>query len=89
MRYNRYQRLMFELARPGDDLGAAGYAIESPRPDEVRVRFDPARFDFRRLGVRLVLLPAGEAGRLADNDSLARVTAIEASAPYALFRVQP
>jgi len=89
IRYNRYQRLLFELARTGDDLGAAGYAIQSPRPDEVRVRFDPARFDFRRLGVRLVLLPADEADRLADNDSLVRVTAIEAGAPYALFRVQP
>jgi hypothetical protein len=87
--YNRYQRLLFELARPGDDLGAAGYAIESPRLDEVLVRFDPARFDFRRLGVRFVLLPSGEAERLAVNVSLARVTTTQAGAPYALFRVQP
>jgi hypothetical protein len=87
--YNRYQRLLFELAQPGDDLGAAGYAIESPRLDEVRVRFDPARFDFRRLGVRFVLLPSDEADRLAANASVARVTTIQADAPYALFYVQP
>ncbi|MDR2990611.1 MAG: hypothetical protein LBU72_01520 [Burkholderiaceae bacterium] len=87
--YNRYQWLLFELAQPGDDLGAAGYVIESPRFDAVRVRFDPARFDFRRLGVRFVLLPSSEADRLAANASVARVTTIRADAPYALFHVQP
>jgi hypothetical protein len=89
VRYNRYQRLLFELAPAGDNFGAAGYAIELQRLDEVRVRFDPARFDFRRLGARFVLLPAGEAERLTDNTSLARVTAIKPDAPYALFQVQP
>jgi hypothetical protein len=87
--YNRYQRLLFVLMPPDGDLGQEGYVIESPRLDEVVVRFDPARFDFRRLGARFVLLPSSEAGRLSDNTSLARVAAIEASAPYALFRVQP
>jgi hypothetical protein len=80
---------LFALAPPDHDLGDAGYAIESPRLDEVLVRFDPARFDFRRLGARFVLLPSGEAGRLAGNASLVRVNSIEADAPYALFRVQP
>ena len=87
--YNRYQRLLFVLAQPADDLGAAGYAIESPRLDEVLVKFDPTRFDFRRLGARFVLLPADRADRLTDNASLARVTSLATGAPYALFRVQP
>jgi hypothetical protein len=87
--YNRYQRLLLELASPDNDLGAQGFAIESPRLDEVLVRFDPARFDFRRLGGQFVLLPARETARLTGNPSLARVTAISANAPYALFRVQP
>jgi hypothetical protein len=87
--YNRYQRLLFELALPERDLGDAGYAMESPRLDAVRVRFDPLRFDFRRLGARFVLLPSGQAQRLAGNASLARVTTIQDDTPYALFRVQP
>jgi len=87
--YNRYQHLLLDLALPGEPLGAEGYAIQSPRLDTVRVRIDPARFDFQRLGARFVLLPAGEADRLAGNASLVRVTAMAADAPYALFRVQP
>jgi hypothetical protein len=87
--YNRYQWLFFDLVQPDEDLGEASYAIESPRFDAVRVRLDPARFDFRKLGARFVLLHGHEAQRLAGNASLARVTTIAVDAPYALFQVQP
>ena len=69
--------------------GAATFAIESPRLDEVRLWLDPVRFDFRLLGARQVLLPAMQARQLADNPTLARVAMEDASAPYALFNVRP
>lgn len=84
--YNRYQRLLLELAPLA---GTATLAIESPRLDEVRLTLDPARFDFGLLGARQVLLPATQAELLAPNPTLARVPIAEASAPYALFQVVP
>ena len=84
--HNRYQRLLLDLA---PQPGAATFAIESPRLDEVRLWLDPVRFDFRLLGARQVLLPAMQARQLADNPTLARVAMEDASAPYALFNVRP
>jgi hypothetical protein len=69
--YNRYQRLMLVLAPMRD---GADYRIDSPRLDEVRVRLDPARFDFRRLGASLVLTTERDAEALAANASLHRVS---------------
>jgi len=80
------KRLLLELAPLA---GTATLAIESPRLDEVRLTLDPARFDFRLLGARQVLLPATQAELLAPNPTLARVPIAEASAPYALFQVVP
>ena len=84
--HNRYQRLLLDLA---PQPGAATFTIESPRLDEVRLWLDPARFDFRLLGARQVLLPAMQARQLADNPTLERVAMEDASAPYALFNVRP
>ncbi len=85
--YNRYQRLLLELAPlPGD----ARFIIESPRLDEVRLTLDPARFDFRLLGARHVLAPARDADALGANPTLARQATPGAEATvYALFDVRP
>ncbi len=81
--YNRYQRLMLELA-PLDE--AQPYRIESPRLDEVRVTLDPQRFDFRLLGAQLVLAPAASAKALQGNATLEPAAETDA---YVLLRVRP
>ena len=83
--YNRYQRLMFELEEQPPERTRR---IESPRLDEVRVHLDPARFDFRLLGARWVVMPVEQAQRLAANASLERVPEVGAAVGAALFRVQ-
>ena len=83
--YNRYQRLLFTLRSLA---GEAAYRIESPRLDEVRVTFDPARFDFRLLGARFVLAPPRDRAALAANATLSRVDLPESKAgEFVLFRV--
>lgn len=85
--YNRYQRLMIEL-EPDSSRNSPDFRIESPRLDEVRLWLDPARFDFARLGVRHVLLPASQAQALTTNPSLQQTT-LPSDTSYALFAVRP
>ena len=85
--YNRYQRLLLEL---GPQPDGAGFALESPRLDEVRLTLDPVRFDFRLLGARHVLAPAGHTAELSANPSLTPVHGgADAARGYALFLVRP
>lgn len=85
--YNRYQRLLLEL---GPQPDGPGFALESPRLDEVRLTLDPVRFDFRLLGARHVLAPAGHTAELSANPSLTPVHGgADAARGYALFLVRP
>jgi hypothetical protein len=63
--YNRYQRLLLVLAPlpPGEPA----YRIQSPRLDEVLLTLDPARFDFRLLGTRMVLANPHDGAALTGN----------------------
>ena len=81
--HNRYQRVLFTLA-PIDV--AAGYGIDAPRIDEVRVTVHPSRFDFRLAGGAAVLAGPADALALAANPSLKR-TLVEDR--WTLFTVQP
>jgi hypothetical protein len=67
--YNRYQHLVFVPEALPEN---ATYALESPQADLVRVKLDPARFDFRTVGVDYVLAPRGVIPALLANPSLER-----------------
>jgi len=81
---NRYQRLLFELV---PIYGEDTFRIVSPRLDEVRVSFDPGRFDFRRLGARYLLVPTAQAAGLEANASVRRVPAVDGEGGYLLFEL--
>lgn len=70
--HNRYQRLFVRL--DGTPVGPGGYAINSPRLDEVVLTLDAANFDFRLLGVRNVLSPLKHQEALSRNKGLEKVT---------------
>lgn len=79
--YNRYQRILFELAPLGDTLT---YRIDSPRLDEVRVTLDPKRFNFDLLNAQAVLVNLQSGGALDGNPTL-EVT--QTDGEWMLFRV--
>ncbi len=83
--YNRYQRLLFDLA---PQYGAQPYAIDSPRLDEVRLTMDPARFDFRLLDADFVLAPTHGSDALSSNSTLESVVPAQAAGGYVLLRVR-
>ena len=83
--YNRYQRLLLELA---PQYGGRGYVIDSPRLDEVRVTLDPVRFDFRLLGADFVLAPTHGTDALSSNDTLEPLLPANDARGYVLLRVR-
>ena len=80
--YNRYQRLFFKLQALDNP---EHFAIHSPRLDEVTLTMDPYRFDFRKLGAKVLLSPRGHEAELAKNDSLEYV---QAKDPWVIFRIK-
>ena len=85
--YNRYQRLLIDLAPQNHP---SGWTVESPRLDEVRLLLDPCHFDFSQLGVRHVLLSAQHpnAHTLTCNPTLSPVP-VPSDRVYSLYRISP
>lgn len=63
--YNRYQHLMIEA-----DSGYDDYAIQTPYPDIVKIKVNPASFDFKLMGATKLISPAKYGEELAKNPTL-------------------